>query len=452
MATGLARASVAHRRGSFVAAFLAVFLGAVILMSFASLLDTAGGDGVGKTDRNTLTIMASVVGGWGVLVVASAVATTLAVAARQRAGELALLRSLGATPGQSVRLVVGETALIALAGVVLALPFGYGGGWTLLRLLQNSGQVQDGVDFAFGASALAVGAGGTLLAALAASFGTARRAARRRAVEAHRQASAGGRHTSRFRLIAGLVLVVAGASCAVVTATSLDGSKIDSQSIAGEGAILTGIGFALLAPVLLRAVTAAAAPLLGLLGSPGTLGVLAVRQRFQRAASAVMPIVLCTAISTGTLTMQAVWNSAHPQLSTDDKGTATLNYVVVGMLAVFAAVMLVNLVVAETTARRAEFAQLRLAGATPRQVLRQVTAETALTLVTGLLFGTLAAVASAVPYSLAVTGDALPSSAVGIHAAVVAGVAVLALGAALAAARRTGRTPVTTALRPAVAA
>lgn len=452
MAAGLARASVRQRRGAFVAAFLAVFLGAAILMSFASLLDTSGGPHVSGTDRTTLTIMASVVGGWGVLVVASAVATTLAVAARQRAGELALLRSLGATPGQTVRLVVGETALVAVAGVLLALPVGYGGGWTLLHLLQDTGQVDDGVGFRFGASALAVGACGTLLAALAASFGTARRAARRRAVEAHRQAAAGGRRTSRFRLVAGALLVAAGASCAVLTGTAIDASKIESQSVAGEAAVLSALGFALLAPVLLRAVTAAAGPLLALLGAPGRLGVLAVSGRFQRAATAVMPIVLCTAISTGTLAMQAVWNSAHPQLSADDKGTATLNYVVVGMIAVFAAVMLVNLVVAETSARGAEFAQLRLAGATERQLLRQVAAETGLTLVTGLLFGTAAAMASAVPYSLAVTGDVLPGSAVAIHAAVVAGVAVLALGSALAAARRAGRAPATAALRTAVAA
>ncbi|WP_031516024.1 FtsX-like permease family protein [Streptomyces sp. NRRL F-5123] len=452
MAAGLARASVRHRRGTFLAAFLAVFLGAAILMSFAALLDTAGGPHVTGTDRNTLTIMASVVGGWGVLVVASAVATTLAVAARQRAGELALLRSLGATPAQTVRLVVGETALVGLAGVLLALPVGYGGGWTLLHLLQDTGQVGDAVGFRFGASALAVGAGGSLLAALAASFGTARRAARRRAVEAHRQAAAGGRRTSRFRLAAGALLVVAGASCAVVTATALDASKIESQSVAGEAAVLSALGFALLAPVLLRAVTAALAPLLGAFGAPGRLGVLAVRQRVQRAATAVMPIVLCTAISTGTLAMQSVWNAAHPHLSADDKGTATLNYVVVGMLAVFAAVMLVNLVVAETAARQGEFAQLRLAGATQPQLLRQVAAETALTLVTGLLFGTAAAAASAVPYSLAVSGDVLPGSAVGIHTAVVAGVAVLALGAALTAARRAGRAPATVALRTAVAA
>ncbi|SEG53546.1 putative ABC transport system permease protein [Actinacidiphila yanglinensis] len=451
MATGLARASVRHRQGGCTAGFLSVFLGAAILMAFASMLDTAGGPGVHGTDRTTLTIMAMVVGGWGAIVVASAVGTTLAVAARQRASELALLRSLGATPGQAVRLVVGEVALVGVAGVLAAIPFGYGGGCTLLRILQDTGQVHHGVGYRFGAAALAVGAGGCLLAALTAAWVTARRGARRRVRDAQLAAATGGRRISRFRLVAGVLLVLAGANCAVLTATVMDGGKLQTQSVAGEGAILSSIGFALLAPVLLRASTAVLGPVLRALGAPGELGVLGVRRRFQRAATPMMPIVVCTAISAGTLSMQATWNSAHPVMNADDKGTATLNYVVVGMIAVFAAVMLVNLVVAETTARRREFAQLRLTGATPRQVLRLVTAETVLTLVTGLLFGLLASLMSIVPYSLAVTDKALPDASFAICPAVVAGVAVLTLAAGLGAARRSTRAPAVGVLRGAVA-
>lgn len=274
MATGLARASVRHRRGGFLAGFLSVFLGAAILMAFASMLDTAGAPRVHGTDRTTLTIMAMVVGGWGAIVVASAVGTTLAVASRQRAAELALLRSLGATPGQAVRLVVGEVALVGAAGALLAIPFGYGGGYGLLRILQDTDQVHHGIGYRFGTAALAVGAGGCLLAALAAAWITARRTARRRVRDAQLDAAGGGHRTSRFRLVAGVVLVLAGANCAVLTATVLDGKQLQSQSVAGEGAILSSIGFALLAPVILRAAVAVLGPLLETLGAGGQLGVL----------------------------------------------------------------------------------------------------------------------------------------------------------------------------------
>lgn len=445
--TGLAMASVRHHRGGFVASFLSVFLGAGILMAFASMLDTAGGPAVGSTDRAVLTITAAVVGGWGAIVVASAIGTTVSVATRQRAGELALLRSVGATPGQVIRLIVGEVALVGAAGVLLAIPVGFGGGYALLHVLRSTGQVGHGVGFRFGAAALAIGAGGCLLAALVATWITARRSARRRVRDALLNAATGARTMSRTRRVAGIVLLVAGVYCGVMTATVMDGEQLQTQSIAAEGAILSSLGFSLLAPVILRAASAVLAPLVRLAGAPGRLGVLGVRQRLQQASTPMMPIVVCTAISTGTLYIQSIWNSAHPVMTADDKNTETLNYVVVGMLAVFAAVMLVNLLVAEMSNRRREFAQLRLTGATPRQILRLVGAENVLMLVTGVLFGSIAGLLSVVPYSVAVTNQALPDSSVGIYLAVVSAVVVLTLVASLGAARRAVRPAAIAVLR-----
>ncbi|MBY8879143.1 FtsX-like permease family protein [Actinacidiphila acidipaludis] len=446
--TGLARASIRHRSGGFVAAFVSVFLGAAILMAFASLLDTAGGPGVTDADRSALGIMASVVGGWGAVIVASAVATTVAVAARQRAGELALLRTVGATPGQVTRLLLGEVALVGLLGVVAAVPVGFGAGAGLLAALRHSGQIADGTHYRFGAAALSIGAGGCLVAALAAAWLTGRRWARRSARGALTEASAGGRRMSRFRLVAGILLVVAGVNCGVTTMTVMDGEQMVTQSVAAEGAILASLGFALLAPVLLRGAAALLAPLLAALGGPAAqLGMLGVRQRLQRAATPMMPIVVCTAISTGTLSMEAIWNGGRHPAAADDEGTEMLNYVVVGMIAVFAAVMLVNLLVAEIAGRRGEFARLRLTGATPRQILRLVGAETALVLVTGIVFGSVAALLTVVPYSVAVSDRALPDTSAGVYLAVVAGVVALTVATSMTATRRAVRRPMTGALR-----
>ena len=141
--TGIAFASLRYRRTAFAASFLSVFLGSVIVMAFASMLDTAGQPGVTAADRETLLIVASVVGGWGTVIVGSAVGTTLAVATRQRAAELALLRTAGASPGQVVTLIMRETGLVAGAAALLALPAGYGGGHLLLGLLQHTVRSRD---------------------------------------------------------------------------------------------------------------------------------------------------------------------------------------------------------------------------------------------------------------------------------------------------------------------
>ena len=95
---GLALTSLRFRVGTFTATFLNVFLGAVVLMSFASLFDTATGTGVSPSDRTSMTTIGSAVGGWGLVIVAFGVASTMSLSVRQRHAELALLRSAGATP------------------------------------------------------------------------------------------------------------------------------------------------------------------------------------------------------------------------------------------------------------------------------------------------------------------------------------------------------------------
>ena len=440
--TGLAVASVRHRRGGLFPSFLAVFLGAAIVMAFASLLDTAAGAGVSASDKSTLTIMASVVGGWGAIIVASAIVTTGSVAARQRATELALLRSVGATPAQVVRLMVGEVLIVASAAIALALPVGFAGGAALVHIFRHTGQIGADVQHRFAGAAIGIGVGETLLAVLLATWVTARRTARRQVSAALLDATTGVRRMSKLRWVAGTLLLFAGVGCAVVTATVLDGAKLESQSVAAEGAILSGIGFALLAPPILAVAVRTLAPALLLIGGePAQLSLLRVRQRTQQAATTMMPIIVCTAIAVGTLYLQSIWNSAHPTSSSDDTTTQTLNYVVVGIIAAFAAVMLVNLIVADLTGRRRDFAQLRLLGATPQQVLRLVGSESALLLVVGLLFGTVAGLLTVVPYSIAVNGTVVPDTSLLLYLAVAAAVVLLTVAASQATARRVVRMP-----------
>ena len=63
--------------------------------------------------------------------------------------------------------------------------------------------------------------------------------------------------------------------------------------------------------------------------------------------------------------MQVIDDRASAGLLRDDiqKSVQMLNYVVVGMIALFVAIMLVNTLLAATTYRRGEFARQRLAGA-----------------------------------------------------------------------------------------
>jgi putative ABC transport system permease protein len=447
--TGIALASLRHRRTAFTASFLSVFLGSVIVMAFASMLDTAGQPGVPSADRTTLQIVATVVGGWGAVIIASSVGTTLAVATRQRAVELALLRTAGASPGQVVKLIMGETGLVAGTAALVALPVGYGGGHLLLALLQHTGQVGRSYGFRFGAAALGVGLGVTLAGALTAAWLTARRAARRPVREALVEAAAGGRRMSRLRLWAGIACVALGGQGVVLAMTVVGGTDVYGvQMFAVEGCIWGGIGFALLGPVLLGGAVTLLAPLAPMAaGASAELSVAGVRHRLQQAATPLMPIIVLTSAATGTLYMQAITNSLRSASGQGDKTVATVNYVIVGMVTLFCAVMLVNLLVAVIADRRREFTQLRLTGATRRQVLGLVGAESGLLLSVGVLFGTIGGLLTVIPFSLKTTHRVIPHAPVGIYLGVLGGVVALTLAASLLAARQATRLGPVTVLR-----
>jgi putative ABC transport system permease protein len=442
----LAFHSLRTRVSGFAAGFVAVFLGAAILMAFASMLDTRSADASDEVSRNTLLIVSVVVGGWGLLIVAFGIASTLALSVRQRGRELALLKSIGATPGQVRRLVVGETALLSLAAATLAVPVAVLLGWILLALLKSTGQVADGVGYSFGPIALVMGLGITFLAATVAALVTARRAAARRPPATQLAAAMDEPRLSRKRVIFAAVFLFIALNTAINTVVLFDGKGIDAMQTAGQGSICAAIGFALLAPLLVRRIASRIARRFERAGVGGYLAALNVDRRTQQMASALMPIILFTGIALGTLYMQSIENGAPAGSSGETvagaKNIETLNFVIVGMIAVFAAIMLVNTLVAATTFRRQEFAQLRLAGSTPAQVLRMVTLESLVLLVTGVLLGSLAATFTVVPYSVARTHSILPlDSGIANYLGIVGAAVLLTLAATVGAARRAMHAP-----------
>ncbi|WP_127502661.1 FtsX-like permease family protein [Actinoplanes solisilvae] len=420
-----------HRPGGFIATFLSAFLGAVLLMAFASLIDTASG--VDAASNESLITTAGVGGGWCLVIVAFAVTSTLTLAVRRREEQIALLRRVGATGQQLRRMIVGEAVAVALIASAAAVPVGFVLGRLLVSLMKDTGQVAAAVDAAFGPIALGVGFGVTLLGSLVAGIATARRTA----------APVGTKRARPLlrRIGAGLFLLT-GANCAVLTATVMDGKGIDAMQTAGQAGIWASIGLALLAPELLRLVTAVLGPAVRLFGAAGEL---ALRPQ----PSAVMPVLLFTGIATGTVYMQGIEDraSSGEVQAAYARDIQTLNYVVVGMIALFVAIMLVNMLIAATTHRRREFAQQRLAGATRGQVIAMVALEGALVTVTGVLGGAVASLFTVLPFGSARAGQVWPDASP-LAFAVVAAIAVALTGSALVqTTRRALRGPATAAVR-----
>lgn len=432
-----------HRRAAYLASFLNLFLGGAILTGFAALYETGSAPGLAKDDRSALQTMALVIGGWGALIIAFGTAATLSLTVRQREKEIALLKAAGAVPRQIRRMIMAETAVLLAVAAVPAVPAGMLVGRTVLATLKSSHQISHGVDFEFGTTALVIGLGDVAVAALAAAVVTGRRAANQSTAASLVSAATDDAGMSRKRKIAAVVLILLGLDAGVMSATVLKDDPNGAMASAGQSCVLTSIGLALLAPALVRLAGGVLGPLMRRSG--GYLAEAELRRHPRQAAAVLMPVILFVGLANGTLYEQFIQDDAnraqHLTLSADDKGVQTLSFLVVGMIALFAAVVVANLSVAATLHRRREFGQRRLIGDTPGEVQRSLGWEAGAILAAGVFFGSLAALAGVIPFSYARTGDLIPDQGVGVFLGVTASVAVLTVAACLGAARRVLRVP-----------
>ncbi|WP_230420669.1 FtsX-like permease family protein [Actinomadura soli] len=437
--------SLRRRAGAFVASFLAMFLGSAIIMAFASMLDTAEASGATGTARETLVTMANVVGGWGLLLVVFAVTSTLTLSVRQRAVEMALLKSVGATPAQLGRMIVGEAAGLAVAAALLGIVPGMLIGRALLGMLHDTDQVPADVGYTFGPIAVSMGIGITVVSAVGAALITARRTTRVRVTESLAAAAVDTGRLSRKRVVFAVIFLLVAVQQAVITVTVMDGDSM-AMATSGQADIFAAIGLSLLAPAIMRRVTAlVAGPLRLFGGAAGGLAADTMGRRTSALAAAVTPVILFVATAVGTLFLQSTENAALEAAglakTNEQKNIETLNFVVIAMVVLFTAIMLVNTLIAATAHRRREFGQTRLAGATPGQVLGGAAVEAAVLAVTGVVVGTVASVFTIVPFGLARRDSVTPDGSVWTYLAVVALAAVLTGATAYGATRRAVRVP-----------
>jgi putative ABC transport system permease protein len=425
--TRLALASLRHRRTASLATFLTVLLGTALMGSFSTLVATASGD-VSSADRESLLTIGAVVGGWGTLIVLFAVVSTVGITVTQREDEVRLLRTVGATPRQTRRLVRAEAGAVALVAAVLGSVVAYAGGAGLLALLRGSDLVADDVAYtpAYAPAATA------LLLVLVSLVGSS--------LAARRQGRARRERLPWWRVVAGAVLIGYGVAMAVVTVTitAHDADPYAAMQTSGSCSILVGLGLAALAPWLLRRLAVLARPALG--GGAGHLAAYNTRRRAHLLSGVLAPVIVLTSAAVGTLMLVSVDGRTLPA-SGYDQDTADavnlLNDVVVGMIVLFAAVVVVNSFAAIVAHRRAELHRLWLLGATPRQVERSVLAEAGVVAGIGVVLGLVASLATVVPFAVARHEGVVPDGGLWLPPVVVAGVVALTLLAARSAVRRT---------------
>ena len=440
--TGLALRSLRFRATAFTATFLSILLGTALIGSFATLVETSRGT-MSDVDRDTLIIMGAVVGGWGTMIVLFSLASTLGIAVRQRGVEIALLRTVGGTPRQARRMVRVETLVVAVLASALGAVVAWFGGRALFAAIREGGLVDGSVDFSAGPVSLGLTALGVVLTSLVSATIAGRRATSGPATLALADSRSGSGRMPWWRVTFALLLIGYGVVMAVVTVAVMADSDdpYAAMQTSGSSSILVGLGLATLAPVLLRGFATALRPLVSRFGAAGQLAAFNTSRRSHLLAGVLAPVIVFTAAATGTLMLVGI-DGRTLAASTPDSDTITLlNNVVVGMISLFAAIMVVNAFAAVIAHRRAELARLRLLGATREQVRSSVLAEAGLVAAVGVVLGLVAATATIVPFAIARDEGPVPDGQLWLPIVLAGAAAAITLASAAAAVRRATSVP-----------
>ncbi len=383
MRAGLTRQALKANPWAFVGPFTTQVLAAALVTGALGAQRA-----LGKTVDADVSEMAGIFLLLSIYLSVIIVGVTMGASIARQAADIALTRTIGASPWQVRRAVVAQAMLIAIPATLAGVPLGSLGGRAWIHGLVAHGVVPAGVHYQGHPAALpialaiAVGTSlpGTLIAAIKPS--------RVRPAVALAEAAAPRRTVGVVRTGIGLVLVAAGVVLSVLI------SRLDARDAASEGvfvALSMCVGAGFLAPALLRA----ASPILRPAGPIGRLAADHLAVRAKTYSGAVVPLTLAIAFTAVQVFMQTT--PAHvtgvPQpadeLWSDYSGTA--------VYAAFAAVAAVNTLINATVARRRDLAVTRLAGGTRGRVLAVVFCEALLVTATSLVVAAVVAGTTLLP-------------------------------------------------------
>ncbi|HYG83956.1 MAG TPA: FtsX-like permease family protein [Verrucomicrobiae bacterium] len=267
--------------------------------------------------REVLIAGSAPFGGNTVVVVVFVVASILGLSIRQRTREMALLQTIGATPGQVRGMVVAEVMVIAILATALAIIPGYWLGEFMLDALKSVRLVPEPVVFYQGFIPVLIGVCVGLVSALVASLLAARHATRVQPIEALADVATQRRWFSWWKLGVAIACLLGGLSLAIVTALVMRGAL--ASSTAGPAVLPWLLAFGLMAPALIIPGLALFAGPLRLFGhGTGFLAVKNARVRYLQSAAMVTPIMLASAMALSMLYQQATLSETMERTFTQD--------------------------------------------------------------------------------------------------------------------------------------
>jgi putative ABC transport system permease protein len=361
------------------------------------------------------------------------VGVTMGSAIRRQARDIALVKTIGAGPGQVRRAIALQAAVVAIPATLTGAALGGLIGRLWVGSLVAHQVAPAAVVFHAHPAALPIALAVTLPTSLLGALLAAIRLSRVRPAIAMSETAAPRRRIGVVRTVAGL-LVAGGGVYAAGRVATMDAEDAGGLAFVLMLAMCAAAG--LLGPVLLRA----GAPLARLFGRTGALAAANLAVRARSLSGALVPLALATSFATVKVAMHTT--VAHETGFDASRDVLWLDYSGTAVYSAFAAVAALATLVTVTMSRRVEFATVRLAGASRAHALRIVVCEAIVVVVTGLAVAAGAAATLLVPLLRASLGIAMPYLPAGAVITGVLGVVlVVGLGMVLPAAVLLRRPP-----------
>ena len=250
------------------------------------------------TELGGLTTFLGVAALLSAFVAVTVTASTFGLSVAQRRRDLALLRTIGATPKQVMRTICAEAALVGAGGSAAGCLLGLAGAPLLASWIVRQGLAPSWFSvYLTTGSALALAVAfvaGVAVAVLSAGV-AAVRAGMIRPTEALREAAVEPKRVGRFRLLGGLVAACGGVAALGVVALVFPSDATDPKT-AAEIVVLLIAGAALLSPFLLRSLTRPFGR-----GTAGMLLRADIATGARRAAGAVVPVLITAGLTASIL-------------------------------------------------------------------------------------------------------------------------------------------------------
>ncbi len=259
------------------------------------------------TELTGLTSFLGVAALLSAFVAVTVTATAFGLSVAQRRRDLALLRTIGATPGQVMRTVWAEAALVGAGGSAAGCLLGLAGAPQLASWIVRQGLAPSWfrVYFTAGsAAALAAAFLAGVAVALVSVLAAAVRAGSIRPAEALREAVVEPRRAGRVRLVCGLAALCCGLAAVAAVAVLFPSAAADQSTEAEIVVLLTG-GTALLTPFLIRPLTRPFGR-----GTAGLLLRASITTGARRAAAGVVPVLIAGGLAASILGASDTANAA----------------------------------------------------------------------------------------------------------------------------------------------